>query len=251
MQGSILKFPVSAPEGVLWACEGAAVSFPQCGLETMQLVQFKPEEEDQMKRWTLSMMCVVILFGIGLPVSLAMANEANRLSVSVAFGLGLNTAQPGNPVNHVILPNKIKIKQDGVMHFLVAGFHQVLVYKPGTKPEDVRAFIGNSTATFIHDQDSLSVNPQDLPNNLFYAGINPGGGPLATPGTILPFSNSQNRVESVGFPDSEGVGTNGVASLKAESGVYLVVCNVRGHFLDGMYAFVKVKAVKAEEEEDD
>ena len=82
-------------------------------------------------------------------------------------------------------------------------------------------------------------------------GINPGGGPLATPGTILPFSNSQNRVESVGFPDSEGVGTNGVASLKAEPGVYLVICNVRGHFLDGMYAFVKVKAVKEEDEEEE
>jgi hypothetical protein len=57
-------------------------------------------------------------------------------------------------------------------------------------------------------------------------------------------------MESVGFPDSEGIGTNGIASLKAEPGVYLVICNVRGHFLDGIYAFVKVKAVKAEDEDD-
>jgi hypothetical protein len=213
-----------------------------------------------MSHSTWSRMCLMAMLGLGLAVPSVMADrgkhrekhdDEDRQSVSVAFGRGLNTAQPGNPVNHVVLPKKIKVHQDGVVHFLVAGFHQVAVYKPGTTPEDVRAFIGNSTALFIHDPNSLQLEPKDLPHDLFYVGINPGGGPLATPGTIVPFSNSQNRVESVGFPDSEGVGTNGVASLKAESGVYLVVCNVRGHFLDGMYAFVKVKAVKAEEEEDD
>jgi len=209
---------------------------------------------------TWSRMCLMAMLGLGLAVPSVMADrgkhrekheDEDRLSVSVVFGRGLNTAQPGNPVNHVVLPKKIKVNQDGVVHFLVAGFHQVAVYKPGTTPEDVRASIGNSTALFIYDQTSLQVPPKDLPNNLFYAGINPGGGPLATPGTILPFSNSPNRVESVGFPDSEGVGTNGVASLKAEPGVYLVICTVRTHFLDGMYAFVKVKAVKDEDEEEE
>ena len=213
-----------------------------------------------MSHSTWAGMCLMAMLGLGLAVPSVMAesgkhrekhDDDDRLSVSVVFGRGLNTAQPGNPVNHVVLPKKIKVNQDGVVHFLVAGFHQVAVYKPGTTPEDVRASIGNSTALFIYDQDSLQVAPKDLPNNLFYAGINPGGGPLATPGTIVPFSNSQNRVESVGFPDSEGVGTNGVASLKAEPGVYLVICNVRGHFLDGMYAFVKVKAVKAEDEDEE
>ena len=205
-------------------------------------------------------MCLMAMLGLGLAVPSVMAEsgkhrekheDEDRLSVSVVFGRGLNTAQPGNPVNHVVLPKKIKVNQDGVVHFLVAGFHQVAVYKPGTTPEEVRAFIGKSTDLFIYDQKSLQVEPKNLPNNLFYAGINPGGGPLATPGTILPFSNSQNRVESVGFPDSEGVGTNGVASLKAEPGVYLVICTVRTHFLDGMYAFVKVKAVKAEDEDEE
>jgi hypothetical protein len=209
---------------------------------------------------TWSRMCLMAMLGLGLAVPSVMADrgkhrekheDEDRLSVSVVFGRGLNTAQPGNPVNHVVLPKKIKVNQDGVVHFLVAGFHQVAVYKPGTTPEDVRAFIGKSTDLFIYDQKSLQVDPKDLPNNLCYAGINPGGGPPATPGTILPFSNSQNRVESVGFPDSEGVGTNGVASLKAEPGVYLVICTVRTHFLDGMYAFVKVKAVKDEDEEEE
>jgi len=182
----------------------------------------------QMKRRTLSMMCVAI-FGIGLTASLAVADEDERLSVSVAFGRGLNTAQAGNTVNHVILPDNIMIKQDGVVHFLVAGFHQLVVYKPGTKPEDITVPM---TGTFINDL-----------KNRFYLGINPAGGPANTAATpIVPSdtrSNAQNRVESVGFPTSVGVGTP--PSEKAEPGVYLVICNVRGHFLDGMHAFVEVK----------
>src|SRR5229473_6889750 len=108
----------------------------------MQFVRFKTGEENQMKRWTLSMMCVVILFGIGLTASLAMADEDERLSVSVAFGRGLNTAQAGNAVNHVILPEKIKVNQGGVVHFLVAGFHWPVIYKPGTSEEAIREFTG-------------------------------------------------------------------------------------------------------------
>ena len=159
-----------------------------------------------MQRWTLSMMCAVILFGIDLTVPLVMADAQERLSVSVTFGRGLNTAQPGNAVNHVILPNKIKIKQGGVVHLLVAGFHQPMVYKPGTTPEDIRAFIGNSTAPFIND-----------PNDLFYQGIDPAGGPLNTEASANP-SNAMNRVESVGFPASEGVGTTGLPPRRQSRG---------------------------------
>jgi hypothetical protein len=186
------------------------------------------------------MMCVVILSGIGLTASLAMADEDDRLSVSVAFGRGLNTAQPGNPVNHVILPKKIKVNQDGVVHFLVAGFHHVVVYKPGTKLKEIQEFVENldPAVTFI----------DYAPEKQFYRGIVPAGGPPpATPPTPTlgpprdDKSNAMNRVESVGFPAEEGVGTNMVESLKAEPGVYLVICNIRGHFRDGMYAFVKVK----------
>jgi hypothetical protein len=32
--------------------------------------------------------------------------------------------------------------------------------------------------------------------------------------------------------------------IGGESGTYLVICNVRQHFLDGMFAFVKVKKDK-------
>ena len=133
-----------------------------------------------------------------------------RSSVTVSFGAGLNTNQPGNPANHHILPKEIKISRGGVVNFVVAGFHQVMVYKPGTLPEHIGV---PTSGTFIN------YSP-----NLFYTGISPAGGPLGTPATANPH-NGSNRVESVSFP---------------EPGRYLVICNVRGHFLDGMYAFVQV-----------
>ena len=190
-----------------------------------------------MKRWTLSMMCVVILLGIGLTASECDA----QLSVSVAFGRGLNTAQAGNKVNHVILPDNITVHLDGVVHFLVAGFHQPILYKPGTDLQELQDFASAlaTTVTFINF----------APDEQFYRGINPAGGPgntQATPANPIVTgsdtrSNAQNRVESVGFPALEGVSPTGVdLSAKAEPGIYLLICNVRGHFLDGMFTFVEV-----------
>src|SRR5712691_548682 len=186
-------------------------------------LQTSDAEKDQMKRWTLSIMGVVTLVGIGLTVSSAMADHDDRLSVSVAFGRGLNTVRPpGDPlaaVNHAILPHKIKVKQGGVVHFLVAGFHQVVVYNPGTKPDDI---IVPGAGRFIDD-----------PTNRFYQGIVPATEtPPVLPITINP-SNTMNRVESVAF---------------TEPGTYLVICNIRGHFLDGMFAVVKVKEDKDDDD---
>jgi hypothetical protein len=177
-----------------------------------------------MKRWVASTITVTTLLGIGLTIFPAVAEDDNQLSVPVAFGRGLNTNQQGNRVNHVVIPNQINTRLDGVVHFLVAGFHQVVVYRPGTQPEDIDV---PATGTFIDDA-----------TNRYYLGINPGGGPNSTPGTIVPFSNSQNRVESVSFPALTGTGTP--PSEQAQKGTYLVICNVRQHFLDGMFAFVKV-----------
>jgi hypothetical protein len=194
-----------------------------------------------MKRLTQTGLMILVIAGLGIlqTPSSARADDdgQKKLSVPVAFGRGLNTAQAGNKVNHVILPDKIEVKQDGVVHFLVAGFHQPVVYKPGTKPGDI---VVPDAGTFINDA-----------TNRFYQGINPGGGPLATPGTIVPFSNSTNRVESVGFPAAVGVNAAGaILSEKAEPGVYLVICNVRGHFLDGMFAFIEVKGENDEDDKD-
>jgi hypothetical protein len=81
----------------------------------------------------------------------------------------------------------------------------------------------------------------DDPTNRFYLGINPAGGPLNRLATIDP-SNARNRVESVGFPATEGIVGGVVVSAKAEPRIYLVVCNVRQHFQVGMFGFVEVKA---------
>ena len=101
------------------------------------------------------------------------------------------------------------------MHFLMSGFHMATLYDPGTGPENI---VVPPSGTFINDPTAVP------PSNVFYFGINPQGGPLNTPATTNPL-NGSNRQESVFFP---------------EPGIYLVICNVRQHFLDGMFAFVKV-----------
>jgi plastocyanin len=129
---------------------------------------------------------------------------------TVSFGVGLNTP-PTSAQNHHVLPQTVRIKQGGVVNFNVAGFHQISVYQPGVRVEDI--VVANPTALFIN-----------YTTDLFYQGINPAGGPQGTPATANP-SNASNRVESVAFP---------------EPGTYLVICNVRVHFQNGMYAYVVV-----------
>lgn len=137
------------------------------------------------------------------------ARQPFPVSVTVAFGAGLNTAQPGNSANHHILPRWINVRRGGVVNFVVAGFHQVTVYNPGKKDEDVMPSAPGGL--FVND-----------PNGRFYLGIAPAVPPdgMANP------SNAINRVESVSFP---------------KSGTYLVICNVLQHFRDGMYAYVQVR----------
>ncbi|NML16058.1 hypothetical protein [Azohydromonas caseinilytica] len=137
------------------------------------------------------------------------ASEPLPVSVTVSFGAGLNTAQPGNRANHHILPRWIRLRRGGVVNFVVAGFHQVTVYNPGKKDEDI----------VPADPSGLFVND---PNGRFYLGIAPAAPPE---GSVNP-SNAVNRVESVSFP---------------KSGTYLVICNVLPHFRDGMYAYVWVR----------
>ena len=110
-----------------------------------------------------------------------------------------------------MIPDTVRLKQNGVVHFLVAGFHEIVIYNPGKTDDDVAVPL---SGTFINDA-----------NNRFYSGIVPAGGPLATPGTTDP-SNARNRVESVAF---------------LEPGTYLVICNIRTHFNNGMFGYVEVQ----------
>jgi hypothetical protein len=149
---------------------------------------------------------VATLVAVLAPLSAGAQNEGNIATVS--FGIGLNTV--GEP-NHHVLPQRVRIKQGGVVNFMVAGFHQIVAYTPGTTLGDI---IVPATGTFIDDKV-----------NVYHRGILPAGGPPpGTPATANP-SNASNRVESVAF---------------LEPGTYLVICNIRGHFMDGMYAWVIV-----------
>lgn len=165
---------------------------------------------------TLSRASLIVALAIPFSAGLAQAQSdgSNRMSATVSFGAGLNTAQPGNAANHHVLPNTIEIKAGGVVNFAVAGFHQIVVYNPGTAFEDIvlPAFPPN-----------LFVNYQLA--TAYYVGINPDNANPATPPALPVQNNQENRIESVSFP---------------QPGVYLVICNVTPHARDGMFAYIKV-----------
>jgi plastocyanin len=165
---------------------------------------------------TLSRAFLIAALAIPLSTGLAQAQSdgGQRMSVTVSFGAGLNTAQPGNAANHHILPSTIEIKAGGVVNFAVAGFHQIIVYNPGTSIEDIvlPAFPPN-----------LFVNYQLA--TAYYVGINPDNANPATPPALPVVYNGENRMEPVSF---------------TEPGLYLVICNVTPHLRDGMYAYIRV-----------
>jgi hypothetical protein len=162
-----------------------------------------------MKHLTLATACAIAFLVPTLNATNAAAQVAGNIAV-VSFGVGLNTATPNNPPNHHILPDVVRIKAGGVINFMVAGLHQIVIYAPDKVLDDLN--LGNP---------GFMIN--DLMNT-HYVGINPAGGPLATPATVDP-SNARNRVEPVAF---------------LAPGTYLVICNIRGHFMDGMYSWVVV-----------
>lgn len=160
-------------------------------------------------------------------------------SISVAFGAGLNTAQPGNSLNHHIIPQEFTVRitraktLDGTevvvpatVNFIVSGFHWIWVYHAGIPLEVVAANV---------PADGLFVN-YDV--NVFAKGVFPGTPPtFADVATMtFPLDPAFNRTDSFGF---------------TTPGRYLVICNVRGHFLDGMYAWINVVDDDDEDEDDD
>lgn len=157
------------------------------------------------------MIGAVCTFSFAVAASAVHAADDNKLSIPVAFGRGLNIAA-NLPENQIMIPDTVRLKQNGVVHFLVAGFHEIAIYNPGKTTDDVAVRAGE---TFINDA-----------TNRFYKGIVPAGGPPpALPVTTDP-SNARNRVESVAF---------------LEPGTYLVICNIRPHFENGMFGYVEVK----------
>ena len=148
--------------------------------------------------------------------------------ITVSFGTGNNNAQAGNAPNHHILPQEFKVRLskakrlDGTVldvpatvNFIVSGFHWAWVYKAGVTLEEVKANVP-AAGTFVN---------YDV--NVFAKGVFPGTPPAFADATLFPLSSAQNRTDSIAF---------------SAPGRYLVICNVRGHFNDGMYAWVRVVA---------
>ena len=157
--------------------------------------------------------CAVITVIAALAILYAPAAYADDndgpVAVTVSFGAGLNTAQPGNSANHHVLPGTIHVRAGGVVNFNVAGFHQIFVYNPGKGPKDI-----------VPNPDPTSLFINDLVGT-YYRGIAPAVPPA---GNVNP-SNAINRLESVSF---------------STPGRYLVICNVAPHFADGMWAWIVV-----------
>jgi plastocyanin len=162
--------------------------------------------------------------------------------VTVAFGAGLNTAQPGNPANHHVLPDVIKVEVGDVVNFVVSGLHVIRVFDKGVRLRDVKGAIPDecqtnpppNTAFPATCNSVLAPGPvpilaasadgtTSLGLPLYYNGLNSLAPPPAPP--FAPISVDQNRVEAVSFN---------------KTGRFLVICAVLPHLNDGMYAWVEV-----------
>jgi hypothetical protein len=120
---------------------------------------------------------------------------------------------PGN--GHLVIPHQVTIKVGGTVNYIIAGLHEVIVYAPGTKPEDINTGLIRPTQGV-----PAGVPLINDPVNRLYAGEDPStvhGGPQSTP--LL------DRVEVVQFN---------------RKGRHLVICGVLPHFLTQMWGWVKV-----------
>jgi hypothetical protein len=159
--------------------------------------------------------------------------EPERRIITVGFGAGLNTAQPGNAANHHIIPDTIRISVGDVVNFSVAGLHYIRVYGNGVRLNEVKAQIPDECE--VNPLPPATFPPQCgappvplVPTGglaVYYEGINPLLAVQPGPPFALP-SAATNRVEPVAF---------------LEPGRYLAICAVLPHFNDKMYAWIEVR----------
>lgn len=160
---------------------------------------------------------------------------------TVAFGNGINTAQPGNSANHHVLPGVIKVEVGDVVNFVVSGLHVIRVFDKGVRLSDVKGAVPSECLTNPAGGAPFPATcaPVLLPGlpvpvlaadattslglPLYYSGLNSLVPPAVPP--FAPISVDQNRTEAVSF---------------SKPGRFLVICGVLPHFNDGMYAWIEV-----------
>lgn len=117
----------------------------------------------------------------------------------------------GSPTTnvHALTPNVVTIKAGGSVNFIVSGLHNIAIYDDGVQPTDI-----NTAMTTPSTNPAPPIVPiiNDA-NRRIYRGVDP---------TVQP---SRDRIEVVNF---------------SEPGVYLVICGVLPHFMQGMYGYVRV-----------
>jgi plastocyanin len=136
-------------------------------------------------------------------------------AVTIAFGQWMTDPpldrfpleSPRLANNHLLIPYMPTVKAGGSVTFAISGFHQVLVYKPGTTmamiDETIQVASGPGFPPLVAD-----------PNNRIYRGPNP-----------FLFIPQTDRIETITI---------------AHPGTYLVTCGVFPHFEEGMHGFIKV-----------
>lgn len=187
-----------------------------------------------LKRFRLSILCAAAVSAIGVATYFVAANSQHDdhkahgaarkagsgplTNATVSFGAWKtsppvdrfpNKSDTRNDNVHVVIPDVAKIKAGGTVNFIIAGFHQVIVYDDGTQPGDI-----NTGITVLPTATPPSPPPPLIadPNRRVYRGPDPSLQPA-------------DRVEVVHF---------------AEPGTYLVICGVLPHFQAGMYGYVQV-----------
>jgi len=128
-------------------------------------------------------------------------------------------ASPTPNNTHLVIPHQVTIKVGGTVNFIISGVHQVIVYAPGTKPEDI-----NTSLTRPTTGTPSGVPLINDPVNRVYAGPDPSVFLAPTP--------LRDRVEAVQFN---------------QAGRHLVICGLQTHFLDNMYGWVRVLADDGED----
>jgi plastocyanin len=151
----------------------------------------------------------------GAKTNSASANFGILSNATVSFGAWMTTPpfdRFGPDPNlrtanhHELIPQLALIKAGGTVNFIIAGFHNVIVYDDGKKPDDI------NTTLLIPPPPQGGPALINDPNGRIYRGLNP-------------FTQSQDRVEVVLFD---------------KPGTYLVICGVLPHFNEGMFGYVKV-----------
>ncbi len=113
-----------------------------------------------MKRLRLLILCAVAIIAVGLTTYLVLAGDSHQSSTTVhekssikgplsnatvSFGSWMTSppldrfpnASPRQANHHELIPQVARIKAGGTVNFIIAGFHQVIVYDDGTHPGDI------------------------------------------------------------------------------------------------------------------